>query len=133
MRGIKMFLSYYCCPHESHILKSVILVLRHYPQARAFIHVETITGILANLISKKADPGMYNVVTHNLQILELVDVLKNIFPELEFIFVNQHLNLRGIRIQPNKDFISKLGAAKPGNLEDDLKAFVNKLPFGSGI
>ncbi len=102
-------------------------------QARAFIHVETITGILANLISKKADPGMYNVVTHNLQILELVDVLKNIFPELEFIFVNQHLNLRGIRVQPNKDFISKLGAAKPGNLEDDLKAFVNKLPFGSGI
>jgi len=66
-----------------------------------------------------------------LQILELVDVLKNIFPELQFMFVNQHLSLRGISIQPNQDFLLRLGAGKPGNLEEELRAFVKRLPFGS--
>ena len=99
-------------------------------QARAFIHVETIGEILANLVSKQVDPGIYNVATHNCRILELVDVLKNIFPELEFMFVNQHLNLRGIRIQPNQDFLSQLGVTPPDNLEEELKSFVKKLPFG---
>ena len=99
-------------------------------QARAFIHVETICEILANLISKQVDPGIYNVATHNIRILELVDVLKSIFPELEFMFVNQHLNLRGIRIQPNQHFLSQLGVTPPDNLEEELKAFVKKLPFG---
>lgn len=100
-------------------------------QVRAFIHIETITEILARLVSKEVDPGIYNVATHNLQILELVDVLKKIFPELQFMFVNQHLNLRGISIQPNKDFLLQLGAGKPGNLEEELRAFVKRLPFGS--
>jgi len=99
-------------------------------QARAFIHIETIGEILAKLISKQVDPGIYNVATHNFRILELVDVLKSIFPELEFMFVNQHLNLRGIRIQPNQDFLSQLGVSPPDNLEEELKAFVKKLPFG---
>lgn len=102
-------------------------------QARAFIHVETITDLLANLASKEVDPGIYNVTTHNFQILELVDVLKNIFPELQFMFVNQHLNLRGIRIQPNQDFLSRLGFAKPGDLDMELRAFLKKLPFGNHL
>ncbi len=100
-------------------------------QARAFIHIDTISEILANLISTQADPGIYNVATNNLRILELVDVLKGIFPDLEFMFVNQHLNLRGIRIQPNQAFISQLTAGQPTNLEQELKEFIEKLPFGA--
>jgi UDP-glucose 4-epimerase len=100
-------------------------------QARAFIHVEAISKILTNLISADVAPGIYNVATHNYQILELVDVLKKIYPPLEFIFVNQHLNLRGIRIQPNQNFMSGLGVNQPGDIEQEIRAFAKQLPFGS--
>lgn len=100
-------------------------------QARAFIHIDVITSILANLISCEIQPGIYNVCTHNYQILELVDVLKRIYTKLEFIFVNQHLNLRGIRIQPNREFISQLGITQFRDLEQEIRAFAKELPFGS--
>jgi len=99
-------------------------------QARAFIHVDTATEVLANLISCKVEPGIYNVVTRNLQILELVDEFKAIFPSLEFMFVNQHLNLRGIKVQPNEDLFSKLKISKPGDLNVELTSFLKNLPFG---
>ena len=99
-------------------------------QARAFIHVDTATEVLAKLISQKVDPGIYNVVTRNLQILELVDQLKAIFPGLEFMFVNQHLNLRGIKVQANEDLFAKLKINKPGDLKMELISFLENLPFG---
>jgi UDP-glucose 4-epimerase len=110
--------------------KSRITINGNGTQARAFIHVNTICKVLANLISAEVDPGIYNVSTYNYQVLELVDVLKNIFPALEFIFVNQHLNLRGLRIQPNLELMTKLDSQDPGNLEQELRAFINELPFG---
>ncbi|GJM28134.1 MAG: hypothetical protein DHS20C17_07690 [Cyclobacteriaceae bacterium] len=99
-------------------------------QARAFIHVDTISKILANLIKTEVNPGIYNVSTHNYQVLELVDVFKNIYPELEFMFVNQHLNLRGLRIQPNIRLMSNLGSEVAGDLEQELRSFFKELPFG---
>lgn len=110
--------------------KSRITINGNGTQARAFIHVNTIGKVLANLISADVDPGIYNVSSHNYQVLELVDVLKNIYPTLEFMFVNQHLNLRGLRIQPNLELMSKLNCEDPGDLEQELRAFINELPFG---
>ena len=99
-------------------------------QARAFIHVDQITQILANLMMSDTAAGIYNASSHNYQILELVDAFKNIYPDLEFMFVNQHLNLRGIRIQPNSQMVDLLNDAGNGNLEDEIREFLQKLPFG---
>ena len=99
-------------------------------QARAFIHIDEIARLLATLITTDVIPGVYNVSAHNYQILELVDVLKKVYPPLEFIFVNQHLNLRGIRIQPNHEFMSSLGFNQAGDLEQEIRAFAKHLPFG---
>ena len=99
-------------------------------QARAFIHVDVICSLLSNLIVADVKPGTYNVSTHNYQILQLVDALKAIYPPLEFIFVNQHLNLRGIRIQPNLELMNRLGYRQQGDLEQEIKTFARELPFG---
>ena len=99
-------------------------------QSRAFIHVDTISEILSDLINTSLEPGIYNVSTQNYQILELVDVLKSIFPDLEFMFVNQHLNLRGIRIQPSKKLSEQLNTPNQVDLEHELRMFLKKLPFG---
>lgn len=100
-------------------------------QARAFIHVETATEVLGKLILDSVEPGIYNMVTRNLQILELVDEFKAIFPDLEFMFVNQHLNLRGIKVQANEDLFTKLNIGKPGDIRMELTSFLKNLPFGS--
>lgn len=99
-------------------------------QARAFIHVNTITELLANMANAGIKPGIYNAVSRNLIVLDLVDVLKEIYPDLEFMFINQHLNLRGIRVKPNLDFFKALDIGKEGDLHQELKEFANQLPFG---
>jgi UDP-glucose 4-epimerase len=98
-------------------------------QARAFIHVDKITRILAQLLYSDIPAGTYNASLHNYQILELVDTFKSIDPELEFMFVNQHLNLRGIKIKPNQLMISLLKETDGGDLEKEIRAFFKMLPF----
>ena len=70
-------------------------------QHRAFIHVNILIKALIGCLLNEVPSGTYNVVDKNLQILDLVDMLKEIYPELEFIFINQHLNLRQMRVDPH--------------------------------
>ncbi len=67
-------------------------------QARAFINVSKVVDVLLGIVSTEVATGTYNLVDRNVQILDLVDVFKEIFPELEFIFINQHLQLRDLRV-----------------------------------
>ncbi len=70
-------------------------------QSRAFIHVDVLAKALAQLIRSDAPSGIYNVVDKNLDIIEIADVLKHIFPNLEFIFINQHLTLSEVQVNPD--------------------------------
>lgn len=99
-------------------------------QARAFIHIDIICSMLSKLTATDTQPGTYNIATNNYQILQLVDALKAVYPPLEFIFVNQHLNLRGIRIQPNHKIMGQLGFQPQGTLEQEIKEFAKAFPFG---
>ncbi|MDH3708807.1 MAG: SDR family oxidoreductase [Cyclobacteriaceae bacterium] len=98
--------------------------------ARAFIHINMITEVLAKLIEATIPPGVYNVVARNLQVLDLLDVLKELYPELEFIFINQHLNLRGIRVKPHDSIFQDLQIPGAGNLLEEIREFADALPFG---
>lgn len=69
-------------------------------QSRAFIHIDLLAELLSKFLSQKIPSGIYNVVDKNLQILDILDVVKEIFPDLEFIFVNQHLKLRDLKVNP---------------------------------
>ena len=50
---------------------------------------------------KEVPSGIYNLVGNNFEILDLVDVFKELYPSLEFIFINQHLDLRDLRVEEN--------------------------------
>ena len=99
-------------------------------QARAFIHINMMAEILAKMLSAAVPAGTYNVVARNLQVLDLLDVLKAVYPDLEFLFINQHLNLRGIKAKPNTAFFEKLQIGSPEPLEAEIREFAQKLPFG---
>ncbi len=100
-------------------------------QARAFIHVDTIADVVHKLLQSSVTPGTYNAVSRNLQVLELVDVFKEFYPELEFMFINQHLNLRGIRVAINQAFFNELGIPETPSLIQEIKEIAEHLPFGN--
>ncbi len=66
---------------------------------------------------------------NNLQVLDIVDVLKELYPEMEFTFINQHLKLRELLVSPETKLKQYVDFGKPGVLKDDLMTFKENLRF----
>lgn len=98
-------------------------------QSRPFIHVNKVASVLKNLPFSKAPSGVYNVVGQTMTILDIVDVLKEIYPELEFIFINQHLKLREINIDAKSKLEHYLTIPHDGNFKEELMAFKSSFSF----
>jgi UDP-glucose 4-epimerase len=97
-------------------------------QSRPFIHIDHVTEVLSNYLGVEIPSGIYNLAHKNLQILDTVEVLKEIYPNLEFIFINQHLTLRDIKIEePEKLFQYLPFYAK--DLRTELIEFKDYLAF----
>lgn len=67
-------------------------------QHRAFISMERTVDFLQQLSGPGLEPGLYNLVDKNLTINEVADTLCGIYPELEMIFVDQHLPMHDLRL-----------------------------------
>jgi len=98
-------------------------------QIRAFIHVNVLSRLLIDLMLKDVQKGIYNVVDRNLQILEIVDVLKEIYPDLEFAFLNQHLNLRQLRVSTDSKLREYVNYDNNLTLLEELVDFKNRFSF----
>ena len=99
-------------------------------QSRGFIHIDTLTNYLDQVMVKDVEPGIYNLVEKNLSVLEIVDVLKEkIYPSLEFIFINQHMKLREMRVEPNLEIYKYLDRVSERTLEEELLEFKEKFTF----
>lgn len=72
-------------------------------QFRSFAHIQYVSKILTQICTgNELEAGIYNVTEHNLSVNDIADLLKEIFPDLEMIFVNQHMQLRGIKVNPDE-------------------------------
>ena len=98
-------------------------------QSRAFIHVDALAASLAQTVTKDVPSGTYNLVDKNLQILDIVDVLKEIYPSLEFIFTNQHMNLRELKINPDSSLFDYIDRFESRNLKEELEEFKSRFAF----
>lgn len=67
-------------------------------QERSFIHVDKAANILTQLVEKDVPGGIYNLVDENRSVMDIALTLKDIFPDLEMQFINQHLQLRNISV-----------------------------------
>ena len=99
-------------------------------QFRSFIHIDKVTHILSQLLSNNIPSGIYNLSDKNLEIMELVDNLKEIYPNLEFLFINQHLQMNEIRVNPASKLYSHIPLPS-SQLLDELKAFKENFSFES--
>jgi UDP-glucose 4-epimerase len=58
-----------------------------------------------------------------------VDELKQLVPDLEFIFINQHLKLRELKVKMNPVVNKTLGITNPTTLKKELEEFLVRFTF----
>ncbi|MGB3468178.1 MAG: SDR family oxidoreductase, partial [Cyclobacteriaceae bacterium] len=98
-------------------------------QSRAFIHVFNLVEMIEKVITSDVASGTYNMVDKSLQILDIVDVLKDIYPDLEFIFMNQHMNLWELRVDPHSKLYDQVERFKSTDFKDEMLEFKKGFAF----
>jgi UDP-glucose 4-epimerase len=98
-------------------------------QNRSFIHIDLIAKVMADLISVSVPSGTYNLSDKNLSVLDIVDVFKTSYPDLEFIFINQHLNLREMKLKASEKLSSFLKIADSKSLDEEIADFKKNFSF----
>ncbi|WMJ73050.1 SDR family oxidoreductase [Cytophagaceae bacterium ABcell3] len=99
-------------------------------QTRSFINVNKVVSSLVEMRNNDMPSDVYNLIDKNMEILDLVDVLKEIYPDLEFIFINQHLELRELQVNPETK-LSKYIALPETDFKKELLAFKDRFAFTS--
>lgn len=98
-------------------------------QSRSFIHIDLVANALNNLLSSELPSGTYNLVERSIKVFDIVDELKQLIPELEFIFINQHLKMHELNVQSNELINSTLGISNPRSLKEELREFLSRFSF----
>lgn len=98
-------------------------------QSRTFIHINMLAKALSNLLWADLPSDVYNVVDRNLKVIDILDVLKELIPELEFIFINQHLRLHELNVKPNPLVTDTLQIRNQGTFKEELSEFLTKFSF----
>ena len=98
-------------------------------QSRAFIHVDHLSQTLSQMNNTQMKSGVFNLVANNYEILDLVDVFKEVVPSLEFIFVDQHLVLRNLRVNTDLALAKVIEVGNPRTLKEDIVVFLGKFAY----
>lgn len=72
-------------------------------QCRPFIHISKVTNALVQLIFRGTEKGAYNLVDQNWAIGEVVKTLREVYPTLEMLFVNQHMKMRELKVNGSEE------------------------------
>ncbi len=99
-------------------------------QIRPFIHIDKTIAALLELRLSKAPSDIYNLSDKNIEVLDMIDVLKELYPDMEYIFINQHLEMSDLKINPLLK-LSKYFPLPQTELKQDLLAFKNRFSFGT--
>jgi len=70
-------------------------------QRRAFVHVQTVARALAGMLLGATSPGPWNLVERNLEVLEIASYVRDLYPRLEMLFLQQDITLRNLEVAPD--------------------------------
>lgn len=98
-------------------------------QSRTFIHVDQLSRALNTLLTANLAGGTYNLVDKTIRVFDIVDELKQLIPQLEFIFINQHLKLHQLNVKRNLVLNEILGVRQSDSLREELEEFVSRFSF----
>ncbi len=110
--------------------KNRIKILGNGTQHRSFIYIDSLVEILAELRNGNKKSDTFNVVEQSLSVNDLVDITKNLYPDIEMLFVNQHLRLRNIDVAIDERLVDKKNATEE-KLMENLEIFKKHLELSS--
>ena len=116
---------------ESHY-KNRISIHGNGRQSRSFIHVEKAVDSLEAILTKDIPSDIYNLTERNLEIYDLIDEVKDLYPSLEFIFINQHLELREQKINPETKLLKYI-PLKQTDFTEELAEFKKHFTFQASV
>lgn len=97
-------------------------------QTRAFIHIQKVAEALRQLLHSKVPSGTYNLVDKNISVQEVADHIKELYPSLEMLYVNQHLALRQLMVNPASKIFDHITVPK-SDFRSELKAIKRSFTF----
>lgn len=112
---------------EAHFLKR-IQVHGKGDQFRSFIYMNRATSFLHKLVTGDYESGFFNLVDNQWEINEVVDSIKEMYPQTEMIFINHHLKMRNLKIEADEVTRSILGE-NPLTLTEELEEFRKMFTF----
>lgn len=91
-------------------------------QEQSFISLHKTSEILSNLLDHDLAGGIYNLVDEKKSILDLIDSLKGLNPDMEMVFTNNHLELPNQIAKADDDLLA-LYTSPELSFEEELKYF----------
>ena len=84
-----------------------IIVCGSGEQTRPFIYIKNLISIIKHGLLNEMKSGLYNVVDDTLKVKEVVEIIQNMFSDLEIQYLNQHVHYGSLIIK-NNPIISEL-------------------------
>ncbi len=96
-------------------------------QSRPFIHISKVAEVLAAMTNSSLKGGTYNLVEHNMAIGEVVEAIRQFYPMLEMLFINQHMKMRQLMVKPSEELNSMISLKR--SFAEELKDFKEAFTF----
>ncbi len=97
-------------------------------QHRPFIFIDTVSRHLHTILKDQSATGTINLVEHNYSINDIVEVLKELYPEMEMIFINNNMKLRELKVDTSTGNLAD-PAEGLAVLRDRLASFKKEFTF----
>ena len=110
---------------ETHFFKKVSITGQGH-QVRPFIHIGKLTESLVQTRNSELPSGTYNLLEHNASILDVVEKLKEVYPDLEYNYVNRHMKMKDVIVEPSEEIQNHIPFSAK-EFTEELKEFKNQL------
>ncbi|MFC1776014.1 NAD-dependent epimerase/dehydratase family protein [Pseudomonadota bacterium] len=108
--------------------KNLITIDGDGEQNRSFIHIDKTANILAAVIDGELEQGTYDLVEDTLSVNFIANTLREIYPGLELLYVNQRLNLHQLKVKADPR-INSLTSIEVRSLKQVLTKFKEQFTF----
>lgn len=97
-------------------------------QYRAFVHIDRAVNVLANLLSSDLPSGAYDLVEENYSIGTIAEVIKDLYPDVEMMFMDQIMRRSNLRVKSDVR-LDRLCSIEKKTLVQQLTEFREELAF----
>ncbi|MBS1731222.1 MAG: NAD-dependent epimerase/dehydratase [Bacteroidetes bacterium] len=97
-------------------------------QSRPFISIEKTRDALVQILQNEIPSGTYNLVDKNMQVLQIVETMNEIFPGMESFFINQNYTGFQLEVKKTSAIFSHIHISET-DFKDELLRFKDKFAF----